>query len=388
MLESMAILISRFCRLLTVPLSGGKNTLRSPFRTVMSPCLPPMIRAKASWLGLSVMAGVLAVGAAEPNSAATPALTPPSINLFPDKVVAQGKGFEIKRSQVEDAFTAYKASAAAQGQALPESKRSELEEQVLSRLINTRLLLDRATVADQAQAKELAEKTYTEYKGRMPSEDAFKRQIVALGMSLEQFRSRILEEATFRAVIDRELKAKITIAEEQAREYYTNNPARFDLPDRVRASHILFLIIDPLTRKELPDAQKTKKKDLAEKILARVKAGEDFAKLAKEYSEDPGSRDRGGELPAFAHGNMVPEFEEAAFGLAPNQISGLVPTKFGFHIIKMFEKMPARKIPFTEASPDIKGFLAVQEAQKQLPDFLKKLRAEAEVQILEPPAKP
>jgi parvulin-like peptidyl-prolyl isomerase len=127
---------------------------------------------------------------------------------------------------------------------------------------------------------------------------------------------------------------------------------------------------------------------VAEKVLALAKAGEDFAQLAREFSEDSGSREKGGELPPFTRGYSVPEFEAAAFALGANQISDLVTTKFGFHIIRVHEKIAARKIPYAEAQKDIKEYLAVQDAQKQLPDYLKKLRTAAGVEVLETPGNP
>jgi peptidyl-prolyl cis-trans isomerase C len=309
-------------------------------------------------------------------------------NLFADKLLARGKGIEVRRSQVDEAFIAYRATAAAQGQVVAEAKRAELEAQILDRLIHVQLLLGKATDEDRAKAKEAAAKIFAEYKQRQPSEEAFNRQLIALGMSPDQFRSRIMDEAIFRQVIDREIKSKITITEEQTRQFYEKNPSRFEVPERVRASHILWLTHDPATNQELAEAQKKEKKMVAEKVLALAKAGEDFAQLAREFSEDSGSREKGGELPPFTRGYSVPEFEAAAFALGANQISDLVTTKFGFHIIRVHEKIAARKIPYAEAQKDIKEYLAVQDAQKQLPDYLKKLRTAAGVEVLETPGNP
>ncbi len=129
---------------------------------------------------------------------------------------------------------------------------------------------------------------------------------------------------------------------------------------------------------------------MAEKVLAKAKAGEDFAQLAKQYSEDPNTRDKGGELPvAFARGTlMVREFDEVAFALKNNQVSDLVATKVGYHIIKILEKIPARRVPINEVDKDIRELLSIQAAQKQLPEYLAKLRAEAGVEILASPQLP
>lgn len=302
--------------------------------------------------------------------------------LFPGKIAARGKGFEIKQSQIDEAFAAYKGSAAAIGQSIPESKRAEIEAQILDRLINVQLLNARATESDKTKGKEAGEKLYEDYLKRAASPEAFKRQVTSLGMTTEEFRNRMIEEATFKETIDREVKSKIVITTDQARKFYDENPDRFDLPDRVRASHILFLTQNPNTRQELSDSSKQEKRKMAERILNRIRSGEDFAKLAREFSEDEGSRARGGELPPFTKGRMVPEFESAAFSMATNQVSDIVNSPFGYHIIKLHEKLPARKIPFEEAEKELKESLAMQEAQTRLPEFLKKLREEAGVEIL------
>ena len=124
-----------------------------------------------------------------------------------------------------------------------------------------------------------------------------------------------------------------------------------------------------------------------EDLLKRARDGEDFAKLAKEYSEDPGSKDKGGEY-KFARGQMVPEFEAAAFSLKTNQVSDIVNSSYGYHIIKLSEKIPAQKVEFAEAAADLKEGLAQQAMQKELPDYIQKLRKEAGVEILDEKLRP
>lgn len=314
------------------------------------------------------------------NTPATPIVASNgSDSLFGDDVVARGKGVEIKRSQVEKAFTEFKASLAAQGQAIPEAKRTEVERQVLERLVHVKLLSAKAIDADKQKAREAAEKAYDEFKKRWPTEDAFNRQLISLGMAPSEFRAKIEEESLFKEVIERELKATINVTDEEARKFYNENGTQFEMPDRIRASHILILTQDPLTQQQFSDEQKKVKRQLAEKILGRARAGEDFAQLARELSDDPKSRDEGGDLGIIARGRMVPEFDTAAFALNTGAVSDIVSTKFGFHIIKVTEKLPARKTPYEEAEKDIKSMLAVKATQKQLPDYLKKLRDEAGV---------
>ena len=166
--------------------------------------------------------------------------------------------------------------------------------------------------ADKAAGKALAEKRLAEAKTKLGSEEALNRQLKLMGTTREEVLAKWTESATAETVLKRELKVNVT--DEDAKKYYEDNPARFEQPEMVRASHILLTTRDPATNTELTEDQKAAKHKQMEGILKRARAGEDFAKLAKEYSEDPGSKDKGGEY-TFPRGQMVPEFEAAAFSL-------------------------------------------------------------------------
>src|SRR5204862_2482637 len=128
----------------------------------------------------------------------------------------------------------------------------------------------------------------------------------------------------------------------------------------------------------------------AEALLKRARAGEDFAKLAKDNSEDRGSKDKGGEY-QFPRGQMVPEFEAAAFSLKTNEVSDIVTSQFGYHIIKLSEKIPAKKVELAKVAPKVKDYLAQQQMQKrqqEIQDYMTKLKKDADVQILDEKLKP
>jgi parvulin-like peptidyl-prolyl isomerase len=174
----------------------------------------------------------------------------------------------------------------------------------------------------------------------------------------------------------------------------TNHTADFEQPEMVRAAHILLMTRDSATGTELTDDQKAAKKKQLEDILKRARAGENFAALAKQYSEDPGSKDSGGEY-TFPRGQMAPEFEAAAFSLNTNQISDIITTQFGYHIIKLLEKIPAKTIALTDKLPPtdmtvadkIKDFLLQQKTQKLAPAYLDNLKKGADIEILDPDLK-
>ena len=337
-------------------------------------------------LVLLLMATSLPVWGAAPDNPATtntagtpkPAVSP--TGLFGNSIVAKGKGVEVTRSQLDDEVIRLKAQAAGRGQTIPPERLAMVDRQVLDQIIQLQLLQAKATDADKAAGKALTEKRFEEVKTRLGSEEALNRQLKLMGSTKEEVLAKLSESATAEIVLKRELKVNVT--DEDAKKFYEDNPAKFEEPEMVRASHILLMTTDPKTNTELTESQKAAKRKEMEGLLKRARAGEDFAKLAKEYSEDPGSKDKGGEY-TFARGRMVPEFEAAAFSLGTNQVSDIITTRFGFHIIRLSEKIPARKVEFAKAKADIKEGMTQQALQKQFPEYIAKLKKEAGVEILD-----
>ena len=340
---------------------------------------------------LLLMAASLPVWGAAPDQPASTNATAATkhadnlFSLFGNTVVAKGNGVEVTRAQLDDKVIRLKAQAAARGQSIPPEHMAMVDQQVLDQLIQVQLLQAKATPEDKAAGKALAEKRFEEAKAKLGSEEAINRQLKLMGTTREEVLIEWTDSATAESVLKRELKVNIT--EEDAKKYYDENPAKFEQPEMVRAAHILLMTTDPKTNAELPEDQKAAKRKEMEGLLKRARAWEDFAKLAKEYSEDPGSKDKGGEY-KFPKGQMVPEFEAAAFSLNTNQVSDIITTRYGFHIIKVLEKFPAQKVDFAKAEPDLKDGLTQQALQKQFPDYLAKLKKEAGVEILDEKLKP
>ncbi|MDB6125189.1 MAG: Peptidylprolyl isomerase [Pedosphaera sp.] len=330
-------------------------------------------------LAATTMTTVALAVSPDNKPAAEPAASAPKLDAFlPDSVIAKGKGFEIKRSQLDEALVGVKATATSRGQEIPPAQLGMIEKRLLDRLIQIQILKAKANDAQKAEGKKEGDKRFEMIKKRAPSEEMLAKQLKSMNLTLDVLQSRLVEEATAEAV----LKSNIKITDEQVKKFYDDNPSQFEEPEMVRASHILIGTKDAKTGEDLKDDQKKAKKKQAEDLLKRARAGEDFAKLAKEFSEDPGSKDNGGEY-TFGKGKMVPEFEAAAFSLKTNQISDVVTTQFGYHIIKLSEKMPAKKVEFDKVKTEIKDYLERQEMDKMLPDYYAKIKKEADVQILD-----
>lgn len=301
--------------------------------------------------------------------------------LFADPVLAKGKGIEIRQSHVDDAFLSYTAARAAIGQRNPGALEPQLKQQVLEKLIATRLFLARATPADREEGKKIAARLISEGKAKVPTEASYRRQLIAVGTTPEKYEADITEQAIVKAVIDRELKNKQIVTDAEVRKFYDQNPASFEDPAKVRVAHILFATRRIPSGEPLLPREQQAKKALAEKALARAKAGEDFLQLVLEYSDDPGAKDSKGELTFPRKGPVPAEFEAAAFSLDPGQLSSVVRSTLGFHVIKLLEKIPATRTPFEKVADNIRDMLREREVQNQLPAFIEKLKQEAGLEI-------
>jgi peptidyl-prolyl cis-trans isomerase C len=300
--------------------------------------------------------------------------------LFDDPVIVKGKGVEVKRSQFDDEVVRAKAQLAAGGRMISAEQIPLLEQQVLNGLIQIQLLQTKATEADKTAGKELAQKKIDEAKAHLGSDEKVDTQLKIMGLTRAEFMAKLTQQGTAESVIKRELN--VNISEDDVKKFYDDNPSKFEQPEQVHVSHILLATKDMTTKTELTEDKKAAKLKLAQDLVKRARAGEDFAKLAKEYSEDPGSKDKGGEY-TFPRGQMVAEFEATAFSLNPGQVSDVVTTQFGYHVIKLLEKIPAKKMELAKVAPDLKEYLSQQAIGKQLPDYLTKLKKDADVQILD-----
>jgi peptidyl-prolyl cis-trans isomerase C len=309
--------------------------------------------------------------------------------LFGDPVIAKGDGFSIKRSSLDEVVMGIKSAAAAHGETISQEQMTGIQAQMLNRLIQIQLLLQKATDEDRAEGKKKADAQIATLQERAGSPENFDRQLKAVGMTSDELRAKVSQEATATAVLTRELGVTVTDAE--VKQFYTNHPADFEQPETAHVRHILLLTMDPTTRAPLSADQIAAKRKQIDGLLKRVNAGEDFATLARQYSEDPGSKDNGGELPPFQRGQMVPEFEAAAFSMKTNTVSDVVTTSYGFHIIKLLDKTPAKQLALTDTAPmsqttiaeRIKDFLVQQKTEKLAPAYLARLKKSANVEILD-----
>ncbi|HXR08590.1 MAG TPA: peptidylprolyl isomerase [Candidatus Acidoferrum sp.] len=309
--------------------------------------------------------------------------------LFPNPVVATGKGIEIKRNEVEDAFVTERTLVAQQQHVvIPESDRPRVESDILEHMVVDKILVQKATEEERAKTCDEAAKYFDDMRKSSPSEELFQQQVKASGKTFEEIKAAYVEKKLARLVLVRELVPGNAVSDEAVKKVYEDEKysTNFAIPQMAHVAHILISELDPVTQQPLPPDQRREKEKLARELKARAEGGEDFAALAKQYSDDISTKDKGGEH-TFARHAMRPGlegFEAAAFSLKTNQISDLVETPFGYHIIKLLNMVPQSKVPFDQVSAGIKDYLANEEINKQLPVYIPKIEAEYNVKFLMP----
>jgi len=367
------------------------------FSAALAVALTSLPRAQAATSGVAPT-NVVAVGLSSTNVPAAAAPAADTTNkpedvmaaLFGDPVIVKGNGFEIKQSQLDTVMDALKSRAASMGRTIPSE---DLTKTALNSLIVNQLLFQKASDADKAQGKKEAEQYMAQVVKQFGSQAVVEEQLKAAGKTFDGWHDEMIQQRTAAVVMVRELNAAPTEAEIQ--KFYDDNTNASELPEQVHVRHILLLTEDPATQAPLPDAQIQAKKKQIDDILKQARAGADFAALAKQYSEDTTTKDNGGELPPFTHGQMVAPFDAAAFSLTNNQISDVVTSQFGYHIIQLLGRTPARKLALTDKLPDsevtladyLKDRLTGQKLQELAPAYIEKLSQSPGVEILDPALK-
>jgi peptidyl-prolyl cis-trans isomerase C len=309
-------------------------------------------------------------GAADPPPAS--AFIAPVPAQLPN-VLAKINGESLNKAEFEKTVSAIERQ---NGAPVPPAERDRIFRAVLDQMIATRLLAQESkarkiTVTDAEVDEQIAG-----IQKRFGSEEAFKSAMAAQKVTLEQIKSDTRQDLMINKMLEAELGPKIAVTPDQVAKVYKENPTAFQVPERVRASHILIAV-----PADAPADVKQAALAKANSVLQSARAGKDFGALAKEFSQDPGSAAQGGELPVFTAQEMVKPFSDAAFKLKPGAISDVVETQFGYHIIKVAEKQAGRTVKLEEAKPDIERQLRDVNRTRETQAFLQSLRQRGKVEV-------
>jgi peptidyl-prolyl cis-trans isomerase C len=311
----------------------------------------------------------------------TPAVGTPAVPPKEDKVVVTVNGTPIRESQVQKRLDLrYKPLLdryRAQDPKLAAEREKEFRQQSIQQLITRQLVEDQAQAARiQVTDNETTAEMTQQLSSRRPPAtiEEFQKYVQAQGGDFEAIKASVGDDLKLRRLV--EVEAALTaVTEAEAKKYYDEHPQQFQTPEQVRASHILIKPAEPSTD---PNQAKARAKAKAEELLRKVRAGADFATLAKENSECP-SKVQGGDLGLFARGRMIQPFSDAAFALKVGEISDVVETRFGYHIIKVTEHHDPNQIPFEQAKTALLERLTQQQRQQATGKYLQALRQEAKI---------
>ncbi len=255
-----------------------------------------------------------------------------------------------------------------------EAMKGFIRKQAVMNLLNRELFEISSVETGVSVTEEEIDAKMEEIKGRFESEDAFREQISGGGLDEDGFRKEVASEVRINKLFDDIMKTIEQVADDDMRAYYDENIERFLKPEEVQTSHILIKVESADT-----DEVKVEKRGRIEKLLEEIKGGADFSELAAQNSDCP-SKAKGGDLGSFARGSMVKPFEDVAFALKVGEMSGIVETQFGYHIIKSMGRTPKSTIPFEKVKEKISEFLKGQKEREIINAHLEKLRSSAAIE--------
>lgn len=312
-------------------------------------------------------------GQPAPSGAEAPAAAAAPIKPVPEvlpEVVARVNGEDVSKSDFDRLLKQMELQA---GGPVPAEKRDQVYRGIIDQLVTYTLLVQetktRNVAVSDAEAKKITDERIAELRKQVPNEAAFNKALSDRNMTLTRLRADIRHDVAINRMMQAEIAKLQPPTDAEIKDYFDKNPDEFR---GVRASHIL------IRPEGFDEDAKKKARASAEDVLKQAKAGADFGELARKHSSD-GSAQAGGDLGFFTKGTMVPAFSDAAFALQPGQISDIVETQFGFHIIKVIER---KDVQFAEATDKLRAFLSQKRQQDAQQAFLNDLKSRAKIEVL------
>ena len=288
---------------------------------------------------------------------------------LPD-VIARVNGQPVLKVDVDRQIKQLEVQA---GRSVPPEQRDAVYRGVIDQLVTIQVLLQetksRNIVVSDAEAKAAGDQKLKELRAQVPDQAAFKKAMAERNMTEAKLRSDIRNDILISRLLEAEMAKVPPPTDADLKDYYDKNPNEFS---GVRAAHVL------IRPEGFDEESKKKARAKAEDVMKQAKAGTDFGELAKQHSAD-GSAQQGGDLGFFTRERMVPAFSNAAFALQPGQISDVVETQFGFHVIKVIER---KDVKFEEATEKLRAFLTAQKREEAQAAFIKALKDKAKIEVL------
>ena len=305
-------------------------------------------------------------------------IQPNPLTTDPSTVMVRVNGAEITRGEIVEVMNMAMQQVAGQ---VPPQQMQQMQAQMYNNVqeqLITKKLMD-AAIADaniEVSTEEL-NTAMEEVRANVPEGQDLNTALAAAGTTMDELTESIKEQLATRTFLEGKTADIPEATEAEAKEFYDTNPDRFTKPESVTASHIL-IKFDEADTDESKAAKKTQLEGIRADILAEKMT---FADAATAHSGCPSSA-QGGSLGTFGKGQMVPEFEVAAFTQETNEIGDVVETSFGYHIIQVTEKQDEGVVSFDEAKESVLAFLSGQKKQQAISDFIQSLRDSATIEVV------
>jgi len=329
----------------------------------------------SGWLSKGILVAAL-VSCGSIVSAAEPEAKKEIVVAAPAAVPFQGAVARVNGTAIDVLELRRARKVLLRGQTVPAEQQAVLDKQAVEQLISAELLYQAAAKLEFKDLDKQIDAKVAQGKARFKDEQEFKKAIKDLEMDEKDLREYTRRDLLISRFVETTFVSKAAVSEAEIRAFYDKNPDKFKRDETVKASHIL---IGADSKASADDRKKAREK--AEKLKKELTGGADFAALAKANSTDSSSQ-QGGDLGFFGKGQMVPPFEKAAFALKPGEISDVVETQFGYHIIKLTEKKPAETTDFKDVKVKIEEFLKGQKVNEAIQKYLTDTRKTAKIEIL------
>jgi peptidyl-prolyl cis-trans isomerase C len=333
-----------------------------------------VVRTQLALLGALFCFNSTAFAAEAKPKEAKPSTTAAAPIVAKDEIVARVNGKPIYAAELQRAKKAYLTSQP--NKQIPAEKQKEFDQQALNQLTSAELLYQAGQTLQIKDIDKQIEDKISQSKKRFPTEQDYKNAIKALDMTESDLREYTRRDLVISNYVQQNFASKISVSDEESKKFYDQNIDKFKQSESVRASHILIGVDAKAT-----DGDKKKAREKAETVRRDLAGGADFSKLAKEHSTCPSSQ-QGGDLGYFGKGQMVPAFEQVAFTLKPGEISDVVETQFGYHIIKVVDKKDASTTPYKDVKIRIADYLKNQKLNAAVTSYLDEARKTAKIEVL------
>ncbi len=293
-----------------------------------------------------------------------------------DQKIAVINDTVITRAELDQNLTQHQRRLAAMGKTLNAAEKKELKNRVLDDLIARVLLYQESQKSGIEVAASEVNAQLDQIKKQFDTEDAFKKALSSMNLDETGLKSQLQKELAVRQLVEERFGSKIAVSDKETKQFYDTHPEAFHRPGEVKASHIL-IKVDPAAE----EAQKKEALEKTREIQEKIKQGADFAELAKVHSKCP-SASKGGDLGSFKRGQMVKPFEDAAFALEPGQVSDIVETRFGYHLIRCTDKKSEKAMDYEKVKDTLKEQMKQRKLQEQMVAYIEELKKDAKVEVL------